>query len=123
MAVPAWRVMLKRRVLVVAILLGLWVAGIEARLVFLQVISRAEMVKLAERQQNRTQEAPAKRGDILDRRGRILATSVDTDSIYAVPNEIRDAAGVAARLCRAFRDCNQKEQRQLAERLAQPKNF
>jgi cell division protein FtsI (penicillin-binding protein 3) len=102
---------------VVTALLGLWVAAIESRLVFLQVFSHAELVARAERQQSRTQDAPAARGDILDRRGRMLATSVDADTIYAVPSEIADPAGVAARLCKALRDCNRKEQTQIAERL------
>ena len=47
----------------------------------------------AERQQNRHDHAPAKRGDIVDRKGRVLATSVDADTIYAVPSEIGDADG------------------------------
>ncbi len=34
----------------------------------------------------------AKRGDILDRHGRVLAYSVDADSVYGVPSEIEDAA-------------------------------
>jgi cell division protein FtsI (penicillin-binding protein 3) len=124
MAVPAWRAVLKRRVIVVTALLGLWVAAIESRLVFLQVFSHAELVARAERQQSRTQDAPAARGDILDRRGRMLATSVDADTIYAVPSEIADPAGVAARLCKALRDCNRKEQTQIAERLgAQQRQF
>jgi len=124
MAVAAWRVVLRRRVFVVTALLGLWVAGIELRLVFLQVFSHAELVARAERQQSRTQDAPAARGDILDRRGRMLATSVDADTIYAVPSEIADPAGVAARLCKALRDCNRKEQAQIAERLgAQQRQF
>ena len=52
---------------------------------------------LAERQQMRTIVAPAKRGDILDRHGRVLATSVDADSIYAVPSEISNAGEATAR--------------------------
>src|SRR5215510_10243561 len=121
MTAPAWRSTLKRRVVGVAVLLALWVAGIEARLVFLQVVSRADLVARAERQQKRTQDAPAKRGDILDRRGRVLATSVDADSIYAVPTEIADAAQAAAKLCGAIGDCTTKEQQALADRFAQQK--
>ncbi len=123
MAAPAWRVTMKRRVIAVAIGLALWVSGIEARLVYLQVASRADLVALADRQQKRTQEAPAKRGDILDRRGRMLATSVDADTIYAVPSEIADPAGAAAKLCKALGDCAAKERQQLADRLARQSQF
>lgn len=123
MSVPAWRITLKRRIIVVAAILGLWVTAIEARLVFLQVVSRNDLVARAERQQKRTQDAPAKRGDILDRRGRMLATSVDADSIYAVPTEIADAKVAVTKLCAAFADCTLKERQQLIERLTQQKAF
>jgi cell division protein FtsI (penicillin-binding protein 3) len=123
MTAPAWRLTLKRRLGTVAVLLAVWVAAIEARLVFLQVVSHNDLVMRAERQQNRTQEAPAKRGDILDRRGRVLATSVDADTIYAVPSEITDPGDAAARLCRAFGDCSKKEQQALAERLNRQRAF
>ncbi len=93
---------LKRRVTVTASLLALWVVGIEARLVYLQVIDRADLVKRAERQQMQTIPLAAKRGDIVDRRGRVLATSVDADTIYAVPSAIDDEAAVVAKLCDAF---------------------
>ena len=72
-------------------MVGLWVAGIEARLVYLQVDRHDDLVARAERQHERTQSAPAKRGDIVDRHGRVLASSVDADTIYAVPSEIDDA--------------------------------
>src|SRR5258708_16073782 len=104
-----WRVSLRRRVLVVAGTLAIWVAGIEAKLVYLQIYDRADLFARAERQQERTQASPAKRGDILDRRGRVLATSVDADTIYAVPTEIDHPAEVAKKLCDALGDCEAKD--------------
>src|SRR5215471_11049750 len=86
-----WRLTLAKRSVVAAGFFALWAAGIEARLVYLQVYKRADLVARAERQQMRTIEAPAKRGDILDRKSHVLATSVDADSIYAVPSEIGNA--------------------------------
>src|SRR3954462_8441871 len=118
-----WRPIMKRRVAIVSILLGLWVAGIEAKLVYLQVYDHADLVARAERQQERTQAAPAKRGDILDRRGRVLATSVDADTIYAVPTEIDKGADAARKLCNALRDCDAKDRQALADRLGQRKAF
>jgi cell division protein FtsI (penicillin-binding protein 3) len=118
-----WRATIRRRVAVVAGVLAFWVAGIEARLVFLQVVQRPELLARAERQQERTQLAPAKRGDILDRRGRVLATSVDADTIYAVPTEIDDARAAAAKLCAALGDCDAKDRAALGDRLAQRKAF
>src|SRR2546427_5601118 len=120
-AVTDWRVTLRRRLVVVASVLASWVAGIEARLVYLQVFERADRVARAERQQERTQPSPAKRGDILDRRGRVFATSVDADTIYAVPTEIDHPADVAQQLCDALGDCDARDRQSLAERLGQRK--
>src|SRR4051812_15240977 len=121
--VTDWRSVVRRRISVVAVLLALWVTTIEAKLVYLQVFKRADLAARAERQQERTQASPAKRGDILDRRGRILATSVDADTIYAVPTEIDDPSTAARRLCDALRDCDGRERQSLADRLAQRKAF
>src|ERR1700748_1933522 len=118
-----WRPIMKRRVAMVSALIGLWVAGIEARLVYLQVYDRADLAARAERQQERTPPSPARRGDILDRRGRVLATSVDADTIYAVPTEIDDPAAAARKLCDALGDCDARERQSLADRLSQRKAF
>lgn len=120
MAAPGvneWRVVLRRRTLIAAGLLAMWAACIETRLVYLQIVRRADLVARADKQQLRTIEAPAKRGDIIDRKGHVLATSVDADTIYAVPSEITDADGVVAKLCEAFGDCTEKERQGLIERL------
>ncbi|MBI3400514.1 MAG: PASTA domain-containing protein [Acidobacteria bacterium] len=119
----AWREILHRRVVTVAVLLALWAAGIEARLVVLQVVRHADLAARAERQQMRTQPLPPKRGDILDRHGRILATSVDADSIVAVPTEVGDARLAVQKICDALADCTPKEQQNLVDRLNQPRAF
>jgi len=115
--------MLRRRVSVTAGLLALWVVGIEARLVYLQVIDKADLVKRAERQQMQTIPLTGKRGDIVDRRGRVLATSVDADTIYAVPSAIEDEAATVAKLCGALGDCTKSERQDLVERLKRQRNF
>ena len=118
-----WRPTLKRRVLFTAACFLLWAAAIEARLVFLQVIQHDELVARAERQQLRTVPAPAKRGDILDRNGRVLAASADVDSLYAVPPEVTDDRATAAALCDALRDCTAAERKDVEERLRRRKPF
>jgi cell division protein FtsI (penicillin-binding protein 3) len=118
-----WRPIVKRRVAVVSALLALWVAGIEAKLIYLQVFDRADLAALAERQQERTQASPAKRGDILDRRGRVLATSVDADTIYATPTAIDNPAEVTKKICDALRDCDAKDRQAIAEKLGQKRAF
>jgi cell division protein FtsI (penicillin-binding protein 3) len=118
-----WRPIVKRRLLVVAGALVLWVIGIEVRLVWLQVKEHDALVARAERQQMSTVDAPAKRGEIYDRNGRLLAYSVDADTIYAVPAEIGDAAAAASALCGALGDCTAKTREELRDRLAQKRAF
>lgn len=118
-----WRPTLKRRLVIAAAFFGVWTAAIEARLVYLQIVSHDEIMARAERQQLRTVDAPAKRGEIFDRTGRLLAYSVDAETIYAVPTEIDDAVTTAAALCGAIDDCDPKEQQAIAERLGRQRAF
>jgi cell division protein FtsI (penicillin-binding protein 3) len=118
-----WRPTIERRVLVAAAAMALWTAGIEARLVYLQVLSFDELTARAERQQMRTVTAPAKRGEISDRRGHLLAYSVDADTIYAVPHEIENPARTAAALCGVLEDCSSKDRAALAERMTSERAF
>ena len=117
-ATPAdWRNTVRSRVAVCAAFLGLWTAAIEARLLYLQVFDHAELAARAERQQNRTVSPPAKRGDILDRKGRLLAFSVDADTVAAVPSDIDDPGDVAAQLCQALDGCDKERRQTLAKKL------
>jgi cell division protein FtsI (penicillin-binding protein 3) len=118
-----WRPIIGRRVFVAAALFAAWTLAIEARLVYLQVISHDDLVARAERQQMRTIQSPAKRGEIHDRHGRVLAYSVDADTVYAVPHEIEDPAGTAAALCRALDDCDARDRAALTERLTGDRQF
>ena len=119
----AWRTTLKRRLAVVAAVFLAWTAAIEARLVYLQVLHHDDLMARAERQQMRTVAAPAKRGEILDRTGRVLAYSVDAESIYAVPTDIDDPVKAARALCGALADCTPKERQALAERIDRGRAF
>jgi cell division protein FtsI (penicillin-binding protein 3) len=118
-----WRPTLKRRMAAALGLLIAWAIGIEARLVYLQVVRYTDLASRAERQQSRTIEAPAKRGDIVDRRGHILAYSVDADTIYAVPSEIADPDRTAAAVCGALGDCDSKDRQAVAEKIRKGKYF
>ena len=109
--------------MITAILIAVWMVGIEARLVFLQVVEHRDLMTRATRQQMSRSEAAAKRGDILDRRGQVLATSVSTDSIYAVPSAIEDPQRVVTALCTALGDCTAKERESLLEKLGKTRAF
>ena len=118
-----WRSTVRTRVGVCAAALALWTAGIEARLVYLQVLQHADLMNRADRQQMRTVVPPAKRGDIFDRKGRLLAYSVDADTIAAVPTEVDDPADVAARVCAALDNCTADRRGAFARNLARRAPF
>jgi len=119
----AWRTTLKTRIVFAAVGFFFWSAGIEARLVYLQVYQHADLVARAERQQMRTVPASGKRGEIRDRQGNVLAYSVDADSIYAVPTEIGDPDQAAQALCGALADCASSDRQGLADRIRRGRAF
>lgn len=68
----------------------LWTGVIVARLVWLQVFCNKSYVARADRQQERTFEVAPRRGELYDRNLQGLAVTALADSIYAIPNEIKD---------------------------------
>ena len=112
-----WRDVLRRRVLVAACAFAVWITAIEAQLIHLQVVQHTGLVERAENQQQRTIEVHSKRGEIRDRNGRVLAYSVDADTIYAVPSEIDEPAATARALCGALNDCAAADRDALEYRL------
>ena len=118
-----WRGTMRRRLAVVVAGFVLWSAGIESKLVYLQVFQHDDMLVRAERQQQRTVDVHPKRGEILDRNGAVLAYSVDADTVYAVPSEVADAAGTAAALCAAFDECPADLLAAITDRLSQSGPF
>ena len=75
---------------------------------FLTVGARMAVVSTSEATEPRTSYAgsriQAERADIVDRKGRILATNLETHSIYAHPHEMIDPAVAAQRLAEIFPD-------------------
>ena len=118
-----WRQRLRSRLYVCAIVLGLWTVGIEARLLYLQVISHDELVARAQKQQTRTVKPAAARGAIIDRDGRLLAYSVDADTIAANPKEIGDPAATARRLCQALDECDSARLGRIEAELRRDSHF
>jgi len=90
------------RLMLVSLSACLWVLVILVRLVQLQVLGRAFFARQAARQSERTINLDPRRGAIVDRNGHPLAVSVDAESIYAVPQDIEDAAGTATALGKAL---------------------
>ncbi len=113
-----WRQAFRRRLLVIGVLVGVWTVGIQARLVFLQVIQHPAYLERAVDQQTRVYEPAAERGDLLDRNGEVLAYSVDAGTVSANPRAIKDPSAVVKAVCAVFADCTQKERLQLIDALS-----
>jgi cell division protein FtsI (penicillin-binding protein 3) len=82
------------------LLLGLGLAF--ARAVQLQVVQAARLGLMATDQSTREMEVPARRGEILDRRGVSLASSVEVDSLWVDPSALGDVPRAATDLARTL---------------------
>lgn len=87
-----------RRALSVAIGLVAWMLLIGGRLVQLQVSQHDDFTARARNQQLSAVETSATRGQLLDRQGRELARSIETESFYADPSDITDTNETAKRI-------------------------
>ena len=117
-----WRYSVRGRVMVAACALALWGIAIEARLVHLQVVRYGEFVERAERQQSRSIATHPKRGEILDREGRVLAYSVEADTVVAVPVDVDDPVETVRLLCDVL-GCDSDQAELLQTRLGGTKQF
>ena len=77
----------------------------------------------ADRQHLRTLTAPAKRGEIVDRNGHVLAYSVDADSVFADPSEIENPDKVAQLVCAALDECGPRDRQEMAQNLRRDSQF
>jgi cell division protein FtsI (penicillin-binding protein 3) len=89
--------------------------AIGARLVYLQIEERDSLVKRAREQQQDMIGTSPWRGLVLDRKGRELARSVDTESFFVVPGEIKNVEETVARLA----SVKETDAAALTERLKQ----
>lgn len=87
-----------RRAFVIISLLVFWMFIITTRLVYLQTFQHETLSRRARLQQQDAIETSPMRGLVLDRQGRELARSVDTESFFAVPTEIEDEEKAATNL-------------------------
>ena len=79
---PVWR----SKLVVSALALGF--IGLGARAAYIQVFNNDFFQRQGEVRYSRTLELPANRGRILDRNGLILASSVPSPSIWAIPEDV-----------------------------------
>jgi len=79
------KLQIRRALFLLASLVALF-AGLGYRLVDLQVIQHDDLLKQAEKKTERTIAETAKRGDILDVNGNLLATSIPVWTVWANPD-------------------------------------
>lgn len=109
-----------RRGTVVALAAVLWFGAVGARLWWLQVEKHEHFAKKAAQQQQRVLDLEPPRGTIYDARGRVLAVSVDVDSVAANAQELADPRDTARRIAAALR-FDAREARELERRLRSAK--
>ncbi len=109
------------RLVVLGLLTSLWVLAVGGRLFYLTVSISATLQERAELQQQHTLKLDPRRGTIRDRNGQELATSVEVESVYAVPKGF--SAGSVEDASSRLASCLSLPEAKIALRLAGDKSF
>jgi cell division protein FtsI (penicillin-binding protein 3) len=110
---PPWRSKL------LVAMVGLGFAVLIGRAAYVQIVGQKFFLKQGEIRYARTLELPASRGRIIDRNGLILAASIPSPSLWAIPKDFEGDKQQRARLARLL-GMTAKE---LEARLADSPNF
>lgn len=94
----ASHVTVRKRVIVLFLVSTVFMGGLVVRLGYLQVFHSNWLAENATDQRIRDIPVEAKRGVIFDRNGKELAVSMSTESIYAIPAEIKNVDDTAAKV-------------------------
>jgi cell division protein FtsI (penicillin-binding protein 3) len=103
------------RLIVVGALFGLVFATIAGRLVEITLLNPSEPHSASVRK-----ALPIERGEILDRNGVLLASSLGTISVFADPRKVLDPADAATKLARVLPDINEET---IRARLSSTRSF
>jgi cell division protein FtsI (penicillin-binding protein 3) len=118
-----WQPSFRARVLLGLVVLALWGVAIQARLVHLQVISHDDLLQRAGRQWTNVMNVPPKRGDLVDRKGRVLAYSVEGHAVFADPRQVADREEAARLVCAAIDGCTSADRAGMVERMGRRGGF
>lgn len=113
----------RRRALFIAIGLLAWMLLIGARLVQLQIGQHDDFTARARNQQLSAIDTSPTRGQVLDRQGRELARSIDTESFFADAREITDPNDTAKRIASVTGQDRDELSRRLAAAIEAKKQF
>lgn len=108
----------RNRLVLCAGLFTIAFAVLSFRLVDLTVLNQPREPQLD--RADRALNLPLERADIVDRNGILLATDLETASLYADPEEVRDPAGAAHQLVAVLPDLKEQE---IADKLRSDRRF
>src|SRR5690606_16443360 len=111
-----------RFMFIVAILV-LWIGGVGARLVYLQVEMHEELREKAVGQRRDVKKTKQLRGTIYDRNERALAISVRVKTLFADATKIEDADQTAKKLAKTLGLDEKKLRKQLKEAVSLERKF
>src|SRR5712671_4792907 len=112
-----------RRALFVSLGLVAWMLLIGGRLVQLQVSQHDDFTSRARNQQLSAIDTGPTRGQVLDRQGRELARSIETESFYADPRDISDPNDTAKRIAAITGQDRDELSRRLGSAIDAKKQF
>ena len=111
-----------RFMLIIAVFV-LWIGGISARLVHLQVKQSDWLKEQAEKVRQDVKSSKMLRGTIFDRNGKALAISVNVKTLYADATRVRDVKVTAKAVAKILNLNEGKLAQQLAEAKADERRF
>lgn len=109
----------KYRLISVVVLIALGLVAVLARVGYLQIWQGSHFEDLAKRHQERRVRIEGRRGTIYDRNHRVLASSIEVDSIHTVPGKIEDPEDAAQKLSPLLKIPKDK----LLQKLKKQNNF
>lgn len=109
-------VVIRKRVALLFLVVALIMCGLVGRLIYVQFFRSGWLLENAVDQRVRDIPVEAKRGTIFDRNGKELAVSINMESVYAIPAEIKNKEQAALELA-AILDLDKDR---LHKRLNQP---
>ncbi len=92
----------RARALVLLIVVSLLATLVGVRVVWWQVLQQERLATMALHQLAQERDLPAERGEITDRNGELLATSVEVQSVFVTPPSIEDMGLTSALLASAL---------------------
>lgn len=94
----ATRIVIRRRLTLLFLLAAAAFVALTGRLIWIQFVRADELQQKALEVRMRDIPVEARRGDIYDRNGQLLVTSVSTESLYAIPYLVKDPRRTAEQL-------------------------